>query len=199
MGCVQEDIDYRRSIYVWASDNRIAFATHIARFASCAEIPKLIEPNSIYFYLNHSFIPAPFTIYKNIQRLEPGHFLQWTNGRVTFQRYWDMAYDEDSSLTEAAAAANLRSSVQDSVRFAFRASVRDEQMGAFLSGGTDSSALVGLLSQISEKKTNSFSVGFDEAAYNEIHYARTAAKHFNSDAHEYFVRADEALEAMPIP
>jgi asparagine synthase (glutamine-hydrolysing) len=186
-----------RSIYVWASDNRIAFATRIARFARRAEIPKLIEPNSVYFYLNHSFIPAPFTIYKNIQRIEPGHFLQWTNGRVTFQRYWDMAYDEDSSLSEAAAAASLRSSVQDSVRFALRAGVRDEQVGAFLSGGTDSSALVGLLSQISEKKTKSFSVGFDEAAYNEICYARIAAKHFNSDSHEYFVRADEALEAMP--
>jgi asparagine synthase (glutamine-hydrolysing) len=186
-----------RSIYVWASDNRIAFATRIARFAKCAEIPKLIELNSIYFYLNHSFIPAPFTIYKNIRRLEPGHFLQWTNGRVTFQRYWDMAYDEDSSLTEAAAAASLRASVQDSVRFALRAGVRDEQIGAFLSGGTDSSTLIGLLSQISEKKTKSFSVGFDEAAYNEICYARIAAKHFNSDPHEYFVRADEALEAMP--
>jgi asparagine synthase (glutamine-hydrolysing) len=186
-----------RSIYVWASDNRIAFATRIAQFAMCAEIPKLIEPNSIYFYLNHSFIPAPFTIYKNIRRLEPGHFLQWTNGRVTFQRYWDMAYDEDSSLSEAAAAASLRSSVQDSVRFALRAGVRDEQMGAFLSGGTDSSVLVGLLSQISEQKTKSFSVGFDEAAYNEICYARIAARHFNSDAHEYFVRADEALDAMP--
>jgi asparagine synthase (glutamine-hydrolysing) len=186
-----------RSIYVWTSDNRIAFATRIAQFARCAEIPKLIEPNSIYFYLNHSFIPAPFTIYKNIRRLEPGHFLQWTNGRVTFQRYWDMAYDEDNSLTEAAAAASLRSSVQDSVRFSLRAGVRDEQIGAFLSGGTDSSALVGLLSQISEKKTKSFSVGFDEAAYNEICYARIAAKHFNSDSHEYFVRADEALEAMP--
>jgi asparagine synthase (glutamine-hydrolysing) len=186
-----------RSIYVWISDNRIAFSTRIARFASCAEIPKLIEPNSIYFYLNHSFIPAPFTIYKNIRRLEPGHFLQWTNGRVTFQQYWDMAYDEDNSLTEAAAAASLRSSVQDSVRFALRAGIRDEQVGAFLSGGTDSSTLVALLSQISETKTKSFSVGFDEAAYNEIHYARIAAKHFNSDAHEYFVRADETLEAMP--
>jgi asparagine synthase (glutamine-hydrolysing) len=186
-----------RSIYVWGKDNRIAFATRIARLARCAEIPKLIERNSIYFYLNHSFIPAPFTIYKDIRRLEPGHFLQWTNGRVTCQRYWDMAYDEDSSLTEDAAAESVRSCVQDSVRFALRTGVRDERMGAFLSGGTDSSALVGLLSQISGKKTQSFSVGFDEAAYNEISYARIAARHFNSDAHEYFVRANEALEAMP--
>ena len=187
-----------RSIYYWSNNDQIAFSPRIGTLADCPEIAKVIEPNSIYFYLNHSFIPAPFTIYKNIRRLEPGHILRWKKGQISVRRYWDMAYPEDNGLSEATAAASLRSALEDSVRFAFRiGDHRDEQVGAFLSGGTDSSALVGLLSQVSTKRARSFSVGFDEAAYNEIHYARVAAKHFNSDAYECFVRPEEALAAMP--
>ena len=187
-----------RPIYFWTVDQRIAFAPRIDGFAAAVEIPKVIEPNSLYFYLNHSFIPAPFTIYQNIRRLEPGHTLEWVKHRSTVRRYWDMAYDEDSSLSEAAAAESLRESLTDSVRFASQdGASAPRKFGAFLSGGTDSSTLVGLMSQCSGQGTQTFSVGFEEAAYNEIHYARIAAQHFKSIAHEYIVRPDEALDAMP--
>lgn len=184
-----------RPIYYWIANDQIAFAPRISAFAEAREIPKIIEPNSLYFYLNHSFIPAPFTIYKNIRRLEPGHILEWTDRRASIRRYWDMTYQEDERLSEAVAADLLRSSLQDSVRFA----LEDGQnaVGAFLSGGTDSSTVVGLMGQLSSQPVKSFSVGFDEEAYNEIHYARIAAKHFKSVAHEYFVKPEEALDAIP--
>ncbi len=186
-----------RPIYYTNLDSRFGFAPRIGWFATASEITTIVDPNSLYFYLNHSFIPAPLTIYKNIRRLEPGHVLIREKGRIAVQRYWDMAYDEDKSLDESAAAASLRSSLEDSVRFALQVGRNQiAEVGAFLSGGTDSSTIVGLLGKAASQQVKSFSVGFEESAYNEIHYARVAARHFNSDAHEYFVRPDEALDAM---
>ena len=186
-----------RPIYYGLANERIAFAPRISAFASAPEIRKVIEPNSLYFYLNHSFIPAPFTVYKNIQRLEPGHVLEWAKRRSVVRRYWDMTYIEERNLGESAAADLLRESLEDSVKFALSGgSVGAARVGAFLSGGTDSSTLVGLMAKSRTQPTHSFSVGFEEQAYNEIHYARIAAKHFNSIAHEYIVRPDEALDVM---
>jgi asparagine synthase (glutamine-hydrolysing) len=186
-----------RPIYYGMVNQRIAFAPNISAFARALDIDKIIQPNSLYFYLNHSFIPAPFTIFKNIQRLEPGHILEWASHRSRVRRYWDMAYVEERNLRESAAADLLRESLENSVQFALSGgSVGAAEVGAFLSGGTDSSTLVGLMAKFSPQPTNSFSVGFDEEDYNEIHYARIAAKHFKSIPHEYIVRPNEALDAM---
>lgn len=186
-----------RPIYYSASAAPLAFATHIGRLAGAPHIARAIDCNSLYFYLNHSCIPAPFTIYEQVRRLEPGHMLIRANGQVTVRRYWDVPYAEDD-WSEAEAAAGLHASVKDSVRFALGSgSPEISDVGAFLSGGTDSSTVLGLLGKIASEPIKSFSVGFEEAAYNEIHYARVAAKHFKSAAHEYFVRPGEALEAIP--
>ena len=187
-----------RPIYYGVVNGKIAFAPRLSAFTRAPEMPKVIEPNSVYFYLNHSFIPAPFTIFKNIQRLEPGYFIEWSNHRSRARKYWDMAYFEEPKLSEDAASELLRESLGNSVQFALRnPAFGASQVGAFLSGGTDSSTLVGLMAQSSTTPTNSFSVGFEEEAYNELHYARIAAKHFKSIAHEYIVRPGEALNAMP--
>ncbi len=186
-----------RSLYYWRGDSLLAFAPRISHLAKRVEVPKRIDPNSIYFYLNHSCIPAPFTIYRDIRRLEPGQYLLCENGNVSVQLYWDMSYPEEVSLDEAAAAELVRSSVEESVRSLLRRETHaGEELGAFLSGGTDSSTVVGLISRIRNDRVKTFSVGFDEAVYNEIHYARVAASAFNSRAHEYFVRPREALDAV---
>ena len=186
-----------RPVYYWTEDGRFAFSSRLAGLAQAMEPSRKIELNSIYFYLNHSFVPAPFTIFKNAQRLEPGHLLVWTDTRLTVKKYWDIAYDADERMSEAVAAESLRCSLTDAVRFAVgHRRCRSDELGAFLSGGTDSSTLVGLLNQTDAEPIKSFSVGFEEQAYNEIYYARIAASHFKSESHEYFVRPDEALEAL---
>jgi asparagine synthase (glutamine-hydrolysing) len=185
-----------RSIYYWNESGKFGFAPRLTMLAQAKEVGRTINPNSIYFFLNHSFIPAPFTIYKEVRRLEPGHVLSWSSHQLRDQKYWDMVYENDQQMSEADAAEQLRSSLADSVRFALRGGTwRSDELGAFLSGGTDSSTLVGLLKQIGGG-IKSFSVGFDEGGYNEIEYARIAAKHFNSEAHEHFVKSAEALEAV---
>lgn len=186
-----------RPIYYWLGNNQIAFAPRISGMTATGEINKIIEPDSLYFYLNHSFIAAPFTIYKDIYRLEPGHTLEWNNRRGTIRRYWDMVYLENPVLDENSAAERLRESLDDSVKCALSSGlVATEEVGAFLSGGTDSSTLVGLMGQSTSSSIKSFSVGFQEEAYNELYYARIAASHFKSNSHEYLVRPEDALAAM---
>ncbi len=187
-----------KSLYYWCSGKKIAFAPRLSWLASTPEIPISLDPNSLYFYLNHSFIPAPFTIYQSIRRLEPGQCLSWSQGRASIRQYWDITYEEEPKLTEREAASMVRTSLEESLRFLLQCGMGEvDGLGSFLSGGTDSSTVLGLLSQIKGEPIQSFSVGFDEGGYNEIHYARVAASHFKSLAHETFVRPKEALDAIP--
>jgi asparagine synthase (glutamine-hydrolysing) len=186
-----------RPVYYSAADGQIVFSPRLDGLANITKPSGELDPNSIYFYLNHSFVPAPFTIFKNVNRLEPGQMLAWTDHRLTIQKYWDMTYDEEKGMTEAVASASVRQSLADAVHFAvIYRNCRSDELGAFLSGGTDSSTLVGLLNQTDAHPIKSFSVGFEEEVYNEISFARIAAKHFGSEAYEYFVRPEEALGAL---
>jgi asparagine synthase (glutamine-hydrolysing) len=188
-----------RPMYYSCVKGLLVFAPRISCFSALCEISKEMDPNVVYFYLNHSFIPAPFTIFREIRRLEPGHYLCWQDGRITVSSYWDIQYDEDRSLTADAASCLVRAAVEKSVRSCFGAQSCDmQEIGAFLSGGTDSSTLVGLMTEVTGGRIRTFSVGFGEERYNEIHYARTAATHFNAEAHEYFVSADNALAILPL-
>jgi asparagine synthase (glutamine-hydrolysing) len=188
-----------RPIYYTIVDGLLVFAPRISCFWPLNGFFSEIDYDVVYFYLNHSFIPAPFTIYKRIRRLEPGQYLRWRGGQLTTHQYWDLNYEEDFGLTTEGAAALVRSSVERSVEAHMTAQSRDaDAVGAFLSGGTDSSVLVGLLSKTVGEPIKTFSVGFSEERYNEIAYARIAARHFGAKTHERFVSADEALERLPL-
>jgi asparagine synthase (glutamine-hydrolysing) len=188
-----------RPLYYTRSQGVLSFAPRISSLSALPGVSREIDPNVLYFYLNHSFIPAPFTVYREIQRLEPGQYLCCHNGEVTVRQYWDIRYEEDFSLTADTAAKLIRSSVEESVRSLLQAQTCDfEGVGAFLSGGTDSSTLVGLMTKIAGERIKTFSVGFAEEGYNEIEYARIAAVRYNADAHEYFVNPNEALTALPL-
>ena len=183
-----------RPLYYGRADGRIAFAPRISAFANAREFRKDLEPNSLYFYLNHSFIPAPFTVYKGIQRLEPGHVLVWANKRSTVRRYWDMAYPDDRSLSESAATRLLRESLESSVQFALNGVTA--RVGAFLSGGAESRTPVGLIAKTSPRTQPAFLGGFEEQAHNELYFARLAAQHFHNLSPEYKGRPEEALDAV---
>ncbi len=188
-----------RKLFYSSAGNSFAFAQRLSCFLSWDRFQADVDPNVLFFYLNHSFVPAPFTIYRGIQRLEPGQLLEWDRGGIRVREYWEMTYPEERSLDEQTASENVRAAVENSVRhYLATAKGRFASHGAFLSGGTDSSTIVGLLSRITPEAVKTFSVGFGETVYNEIQYARIAAAKFRADGHEYFVTADEALEAIPL-
>jgi asparagine synthase (glutamine-hydrolysing) len=188
-----------RPIYYSRNKAALFFASRMSAFSKLSDVSKSIDPNVLYFYLNHSFVPAPFTIFKGIRRLEPGQYLHWQNGSLSIRQYWDICFEEDRDLSIDAAAELVRAGVEQSVRFHLASqSCGQDKIGAFLSGGTDSSTLVGLMTKISGKGVKTFSVGFAEQKYNEIEYSRIAASHYHAEPHECFVSADDALKILPL-
>lgn len=186
-----------RPLYYWLDREAIIYAPRMSALSHAAGVVREIDPNAIYFYLNHSFIPGPHTIFCGIKRLEPGECLVWENGVHSVKRYWDMTYPEEAGDSEENVCAKIRAAMEDSVRFHLRDLEQESvPFGAFLSGGVDSSTLLGLMGHATGRQVKSYSVGFNEEVYNEIYYARIAAACFRAEAHEYFVQPAEALDAV---
>jgi asparagine synthase (glutamine-hydrolysing) len=155
-----------------------------------------IEPQAVVDYFQHSCIPAPRTIYKDTLRLQPGHLLVSRPG-VTSYPYWDMTYNEKNGLDPKTWASKTYDEIHSAVARAAKRSDEDSGLGCFLSGGTDSSSVSGLVGRITREAPKTFSIGFDDARYNEIEYARIAARKFEADHHEYFVTPEDILSLIP--
>jgi asparagine synthase (glutamine-hydrolysing) len=154
-----------------------------------------IDSIAVVEYLQHACIPAPRTIYKGAQRLESGHFLT-SKPRASTQMYWDMSYPEvhDRGVTEW--AKETYKAIESAVALAVKRSDESSRLGCFLSGGTDSSSVSGLVGNLTGQPTSTLSIGFEDPRYNEIEYARIAARHFRTDHHEYFVKPEDVLDLI---
>jgi asparagine synthase (glutamine-hydrolysing) len=151
-----------------------------------------IDPVAVQQYLQYTCIPAPKTIFEGIYRLQPGHHLR-SRPAPDARPYWDMNYLEvDEQKTEAVWAADTERALRSAVSLNL-SGVSSVRLGCFLSGGTDSSSIAGLIGQSTNEPARTFSIGFDHPRYNEIHYARIAAAHHKSNHHEYFVKPDDIL------
>jgi asparagine synthase (glutamine-hydrolysing) len=139
-------------------------------------------------------IPAPLTAYRAIRKLEPGHWLRWRNGNIETQRYWQPDFTKKIDISEEEAGERTIEILRDAVRVRLMSEV---PLGAFLSGGIDSSAVVALMSQESTERVKTFSIGFDEQDFSELHHARRVAEHVGADHHEFIVRPD-AVEVLPL-
>ncbi len=154
-----------------------------------------IDPAAVQQYLQYTCIPAPKTIFAGISRVQPGHQLT-SRPSLSVRPYWDMTYAEAKERrAESAWAADTVTAMRSAVSLNLTG-VDASQLGCFLSGGTDSSSIVGLVSQSTNEPANTFSIGFDDPRYNEMHYARIAARHNKSKHHEYFVTPNDILELI---
>ncbi|HVQ36768.1 MAG TPA: asparagine synthase (glutamine-hydrolyzing) [Pyrinomonadaceae bacterium] len=141
-------------------------------------------------YLTFGYVPDPLTIFNDVQKLPPGHHLTFNAGRVTVRQYWDFPYAEPQVAAvqnEDECLEELNRLLDEAVRMRL---VADVPLGAFLSGGVDSSSIVGLMARHSSQPVKTFSIGFHEDSYNELKYARVAAKKFGTDHHEFVVTPD---------
>jgi asparagine synthase (glutamine-hydrolysing) len=154
-----------------------------------------LDPDAIYAYLNFGTVPAPQSIYRDVRRLAPGQALVWEDGRTILHRYWDVTYSERSLGRQAGARAVYRQTAE-AVRQTLTG-LETKEAGAFLSGGTDSSVVVGLMSRLTGERVQAFSIGFREAQYNELEYAELAARHFDAAHYTRIITADEALQCLP--
>lgn len=154
-----------------------------------------IDPNAIYAYLNFGFVPTPYSIYRDVHKLPPAHVLCWQEGRLEIQPYWQPAYCPDHKAQADQFAPALMETLQGAVT---RSSQGGGVKGAFLSGGTDSSTVAGLMARQSTQPVPTFSIGFEDPQYNELDYARIAAHHFGLQPHEAIVTAEDTLGAIDL-
>lgn len=158
-----------------------------------AGIPREINPLALDEYLLYRYVPTPLTLFKDVMKLPAAHILVYEQGQVRTQRYWDLPFTSTIQDDEETALERIRTLLKDAVEVRLMSEV---PLGAFLSGGVDSSVVVGLMSQLMAQPVKTFSIGFEEDAYSELPYARKIAKHFNTDHHEFIVKSD-LVTALP--
>lgn len=174
-----------------------AAATRIDALTGGAGVRFEMNPRAIPNLLNYSVNLGPETIAAGIQRLAPGTILVASEKRLTFSKYWDMRYGAGSDSDEDRLSGHLESVVQDSVARHFDG-MPGAKTGAFLSGGTDSSTVVGMMRRKTPRgAVKAFSIGYQESEFNELAYAEIAARRFEADHKIYLVGADDCFEAIP--
>jgi asparagine synthase (glutamine-hydrolysing) len=184
-----------RRMYYAVTDEGVAFGSRVTSPLSLVGPSRTLDPDAIYAYLNFGTVPAPQTIYRAVRRLLPGQMLIWEDGRATIRQYWDVAYQE-RPLGESAAARAIYGQTAEAVRQTLTG-LQVKETGAFLSGGTDSSVVVGLMGRLTGERVQAFSIGFQEERYNELEYAELAARRFDATHYARIVTADEALQCVP--
>jgi asparagine synthase (glutamine-hydrolysing) len=138
-------------------------------------------------------VPSPGTVYRDQQRLLPGHLLHYRQGRIETRPYWRMAFHEEGRRS----FEELRGEFLAQLNHSVGAAATGAKVGAFLSGGTDSSTIAGMLCEVAGKPADTYSIGFAAEGYDEMDYARIASRHFGTRHHEYYVTPDDVVAAIP--
>jgi asparagine synthase (glutamine-hydrolysing) len=176
---------------------RFLFASELQALVQDRELSREVSLPAIDAYMTWGYIPAPATAFARISKLPPAHFLtldlKGGEPEIKIERYWSLDYTRKLSVSEEEAAELVRDELTEAVRLRMTS---DVPLGAFLSGGIDSSIVVGLMSGLSDRPVKTFSIGFEEAAYDETEHARRVAARFGTDHHEFKVRPD-ALAIIP--
>ncbi len=183
----------KKPLFYRLTDKSLAFASELK--ALLVEPPQPdIDSVALHHYLTFQYVPAPLTIFRGIHKLLPGQALVYEDGKVSVSTYWSLEYDRKLRLrSEEEYVEAFRNLLEESVRLRL---VSDVPLGAFLSGGLDSSSIVAVMSRLMRQPVKTFSIGFKEEAYNELPYARDVAQRFGTDHHEFIVEPT-ALDVLP--
>ena len=156
-------------------------------------LDRSVDRQALHDYLSLGYVPGPRTIFAGARKLPPAHLLVCERGEVSLRRYWTLGYPPAATWSDDEAAARLRDLLRDTVRGHL---MSDVPLGVFLSGGVDSSTLVALMREIGGGPIRTFSIGFDDASYDELAGARSVARRFDTEHHELVLRPD-AVDLVP--
>ena len=173
--------------YTLTPQGTFVFGSELKALLEHPEVERELDPEALDAYLTFGYVPDPLSIFRGIKKLPPGHHLSFEGGRVRVEQYWDFNYEVVEARREEDYLDELRALLDEAVRIRL---ISDVPLGAFLSGGVDSSAVVALMSRHSARPVKTFSIGFHEDSYNELKYARLTAKRFGTDHHEFIVTPD---------
>ena len=175
--------------------DRILFASELKSLLTLppAEFPRRVDPLAVDRYLTYGYIPHPGTILEGVHKLPPGHFAVWRDGTLTLESYWSPDWNAEANYAPGEDVERLRETLSDAVA---EQMIADVPLGAFLSGGIDSTIIVGLMQKVSNRPVKTFSIGFDDPAFDETRYAEAAAKHLGTEHHAFHV-VPKAWETLP--
>ena len=183
-----------KPFFYFLDHEKFIFGSEIKCVLSQTKSSSSLSVSMLDQYLTYGYSSPEGTIYQNIQKLKPGHTLEIEHGgKVKIDRYWDIDYNPDYSKTEEEWCELLNDKLSESVRAHL---MSDVPLGAFLSGGVDSSAMVALMSKNSSAPVKTFSIGFKEEEFNELKYARQVAKMYKTEHHEQIVEP-ESIGLLP--
>jgi len=190
-----------KPLYYFFDKKKFIFGSELKSILQVEDIPKRIDLTALDNFLTFEYIPAPLSIFQDIKKLPPGHTLILSNNNINIQQYWDLQV-KTNGFDESQSRENLVDLLQDAVKIRL---MSDVPLGAFLSGGIDSSTIVALMSQVMDQPVKTFSIGFEDQTYNELNYARMIAKKFNTEHHEFIIQpnavelADNLLQFLDEP
>jgi len=184
----------KKPLYYAQIGDVFLFGSEIKCILQSEQVPRRIDPESVDRFFTYMYIPSPATIFKDVRKLPPGHFAVYDAQRnLAVKEYWDMKFQPDESLTEDAIVEGLYSTMLEAVRIRLRS---DVPLGAFLSGGIDSSVVVSLMSRLSDRPVKTVSIGFSEGT-SEVKYSRLMADLLKTDHTERTVVPPSAFEILP--
>ena len=181
--------------YTLQTNKTLVFGSELKAILAYPDIIRELEPQALDIFLTLEYIPAPLSIFKNIYKLPAGSFLVYHLGKIRIQKYWDFPTPSTENQagpipTWESCQEELYSLLKEAVKMRL---ISDVPLGAFLSGGIDSSAIVGLMRELGASPLKTFSIGFEDSTYNELNHARRIAEKFSTE-HEELILQPRALE-----
>ncbi len=186
-------------LFYYHDHNKLVFSSRMnSMLASSLAVTVSIDPEATVDVIASSIIPTPKTIFREVKKLPPGHLLTYRKGDITLTPYWNVSFNHADPAIKSDLVQKLREHMSEAVSYRFECDRAIDRIGTFLSGGIDSSTVTGTLTRLAGRPVKSFSIGFDVPRFNEISYARIAARAFAAEHYEYFVTPKDAFDAIPI-
>ena len=188
-----------KPLYYGWQGRTFLFASELKALAAHPDFSRRIDPAAVGLLMRYAYVPSPLCIYRDLAQLRPGHYLRissdsGTGAAPSISRYWTLPQPAPRSMAADAAIDELESLLGDAVKLRMRS---DVPLGAFLSGGIDSSTIAGLMQTHSSVPIRTYSIGFNEDAYDEARFAREVARHIGSIHTELYVEPNDALDVIP--
>ncbi len=175
-------------------EDLLVFGSQTFSLLAHPSVPTEIDPQGIFNYLYFHMVPSPGTVFKGVHKLQPGEMIEFHQGELSRTFYWQLAFSEQSAPLDEL-SRELHQQLEHSVDLCRKG---EKETGAFLSGGLDSSTVVGVLQGLQSNSVDAYAIGFDAEGFDEMEYARATARHFGASLHEYYVTPQDVLDAIPL-
>jgi asparagine synthase (glutamine-hydrolysing) len=185
----------KKPLYYSRTNGNVLFASEIKSLLCHPHIKREVDVQAMADFLSVRYVPAPATLFKNIYKVLPGHWMLFEGDTVHEECYWDFTFGKTETLPIPEYLTGIRHHVERAVEERMMA---DVPVGAMLSGGVDSSIISGIMSKLTSHKVKTFSVGFDHPDYSELPYARMVSDHFGTEHHELVVNSSDLTQYWPL-